>query len=92
LIIGAVDFMEKPWWHPPQYYRKMRQMRATQRQDAKDIKKLNKRKQAEDEKAAIFTFDQSKFLEVEKSAKVDNNSKVVSKNKDNEGEKVAKKL
>jgi len=89
---GAVDFMEKPWWHPPQYYRKMRQMRAVKRQEAKDIKKLNKRKQAEEEKASIFTFDQSKFLEVEKSAKVDNNSKVVSKNKDNEGEKAAKKL
>jgi len=87
---GAIDFFEKPWWHPPQYYRKLRQQRAVQRQDAKDIRKINVRKQAEEKKASIFKFDEKKFLEVEKSAKP-NTTRVVTK-KDAEGEKVAKKL
>ena len=67
----------------------MRQQRAVQRQDAKDIRKLNVRKEAEQKKASIFTFDEKKFLEVEKSAKLDN-SRVVTKKQATEGEKVSK--
>jgi hypothetical protein len=56
-----MNFIEKGWFHPPQYYRQL-----------KKIEREKTEKAEMEEKAAVvdkFQIDPKKFAEIEKSAK-----------------------
>lgn len=54
-----MNFIDKPWFHPPQYYRKLRL--------AAEAEKIKQTKEAD--VVDKFKFNREKFKEVENSAK-----------------------
>jgi hypothetical protein len=64
LCIGAISFSEKPWWHPPQYYKLLR-VKENQKEK---IEKTRANRKAKIERA--FKMDNEKFRLIEETSRL----------------------
>lgn len=75
--IGALDFFEKPWFHPPQYYRTTIAKRKEKNRNENERRRLNNLKI----KNKIFETSTESRVAIEEGARIVTERKVVKEEK-----------